>query len=262
MKRCMMERWSGILQVPMCHNNGANYNVAASLCLTPSKTLQDFIPSINEWGEPSSYNPSGFPASSSVVQLISNCLIKVKNEIGEHQKDMMEAKLTATESTCPKTIILGFSKGGIVLNQLVTELASTINTKENLPNISANQVIPFSKESFLDSITEVHFVDVGLNSPGAYLTNKETIKKLATRAEHKASSIQFIIHGTPRQWNDKSRPWIRDEKDTLVRLLEAESRASHGKLSVCNRLYFGNRNPDLQMHFEIIDALDISSGFS
>uniref|UniRef100_A0A7N0UPI2 Uncharacterized protein n=1 Tax=Kalanchoe fedtschenkoi TaxID=63787 RepID=A0A7N0UPI2_KALFE len=315
----MMERWSGILNVPLHPGSEACYRVAASLRLTPLKTLQvpsanaiffsgdrvegtgnpvierlsnlqriseilvskfgssinawvieastfngpfavytDFLPSVNQWGEPRSYNPAGFPASSSIFRLLMKCLAEAKNGIRGYGASPVQSTITATDSTHPKTIILGFSKGGTVLNQLVTEHAfSEIKPNSNLPTISKNQVIPYSRESLLESITQIHFVDVGLNSAGAYLTDQDTIRKLSKRAASGDSCIQFMFHGTPRQWSDKRRDWIRREKDELVDLLKTESQASHGKLAVCERLYFGDKAPDLQMHFEIIEALDI-----
>ena len=44
-----------------------------------------------------------------------------------------------------------------------------VNSQEEI------QIIPNSKETLLDSITENHYVDVGLNSAGAYLTNGDVI---------------------------------------------------------------------------------------
>ncbi|XP_059311172.1 uncharacterized protein LOC132062659 [Lycium ferocissimum] len=135
-----MDRWTGILKVPLYTNSTTYYRVAASLCLSPStnKSLsvpaanaiffngdkiegtgnpvierlsdlqkiaeilvskfgnsinawvveapvfngpfavyKDFIPSVNEYGEPKSYDADGFPASSSIVLLLWNCLKEV-----------------------------------------------------------------------------------------------------------------------------------------------------------------------------------------
>ncbi|GKB31220.1 hypothetical protein Tco_0870621, partial [Tanacetum coccineum] len=126
-----MERWRGILKVPLFPGSRGHYNVAASLCISTSSqsptlaplelhdpsvlTYQmnnacevrsickitmrffsdslvpsmnaiffngdrvkgtgnpviDFIPSVNKWGEPNSYDPTGFPAFSSTVSLLS-----------------------------------------------------------------------------------------------------------------------------------------------------------------------------------------------
>lgn len=38
---------------------------------------KDFIPSVNQYGEPKAYSPIGFPASTSTISLLSNCLEQV-----------------------------------------------------------------------------------------------------------------------------------------------------------------------------------------
>lgn len=308
-----MDRWSGVLKIPVYPNSRSLYKVAASLCLSPtSKTLavpsanvvffngdriegtgnpvieklsdlqniaeilvskfgnsinawvveastfngpfavyKDFIPCVNRWGEPDSYSVSGFPASTSIVSLLSNCFEEAENLISGREKEPFP-----TISFCqPKTTILGFSKGGTVLNQLVTELAFS-EAKSNEFQVE-NQIIPSSKESLLNSISEIHYVDVGLNTTGAYLTDRDVIKGISKRLSQGAGGVRFILHGTPRQWCDERRVLIRNEKDKLVQLLESEAQKSRGKLEVCERFYFGDRDPDLQMHFEIIETMDV-----
>ena len=165
-----------------------------------------------------------------------------------------------TPSSCffqPKTFILGFSKGGTVLNQLVTELGfSDIGSIGN--SSDEIHIVPKTKESFLNSVTEIHYVDVGLNCTGAYPTDPNVIERISNRIIRGAPGIRFILHGTPRQWGDSRRGWIRNEKDRLIHLLESEALRSEGKLQVYERYYFADRNPNLQMHFEIIENLDVS----
>lgn len=322
-----MDRWSGVLKVPLHPSSRVLYRVAASLCLSPtSKTLivpsanaiffngdrvqgtgnsvierlsnieqiaeilvskfggsvnawvveastfngpfavyKDFIPSVNQWGDPKSYSPSGFPASTSTVSLLSNCLEEAKKAISGRQKEPCPLGLSASCSYQPKTFILGFSKGGTVLNQLVTELGfSKVASIRSSPHIKESdvqeeyQILPTSKESLLNSIAEIHYVDVGLNSAGAYITDQDVICTISKRVAEGGGGIRFVVHGTPRQWRDKRRVWIRNEKDKLVHLLESEAEHSEGKLRVCERFYFADRPSNLQMHFEIIENLDVS----
>mmetsp|Transcript_18164 Transcript_18164/g.28169 ORF Transcript_18164/g.28169 Transcript_18164/m.28169 type:complete len:88 (-) Transcript_18164:3150-3413(-) len=64
-------------------------------------------------------------------------------------------------------ILVGFSKGGVVLNQLLTEMAFQKHTAVT--------------EGFaLKKISHVHYVDVGLNNRGAYLTDPETLARKHT----------------------------------------------------------------------------------
>lgn len=51
--------------------------IESSVYKGPFAVYKDFIPSVNQYGEPSSYHPIGFPASTSTVSLLSNCLEEV-----------------------------------------------------------------------------------------------------------------------------------------------------------------------------------------
>ncbi|KAL9298053.1 hypothetical protein ACSQ67_023949 [Phaseolus vulgaris] len=71
---------------------------------------------------------------------------------------------------CSTTFILGYSKGGTVLNQIVTELGfSNLGSNVNSPEVGSEDiyVVPKTKEDLLNSISDIHYVDVGLNTAGA-----------------------------------------------------------------------------------------------
>lgn len=224
---------------------------------------KDFIPSVNRYGEPKSYNPVGFPASNSTVSVLLNCLKEAKKVIPRREQESLTDSVSFNR---PKTCIFGFSKGGTVLNQLVAELGS-LEVKSHMKPQPANgefsnveediQIIPTTKEGLLNSISEIHYLDVGLNSAGAYITNHDVIERISKRLMQGAPGIRFVLHGTPRQWCDSNRVLIRNEKDKLVHLLESESRRSGGKLQVSEKFYFGDKPPSLQMHFEIIEDMDV-----
>ncbi|KAK1306938.1 hypothetical protein QJS10_CPA10g00958 [Acorus calamus] len=95
------------------------------------------------------------------------------------------------------------------------------STKDS-PRLQQVHIIPAFKESFLLSISNMHYVDVGLNSPGAYLTDHAVIKKIAEHLAPSVREIHIAIHGTPRQWCSSDCPWIRKEKDRLVQLLQED----------------------------------------
>ncbi|PQM41138.1 hypothetical protein Pyn_37093 [Prunus yedoensis var. nudiflora] len=284
-----MDRWCGVQKVPLNSNPRTYYRVAASLCLSSTSTTltigestnawvidvsvfngpfavyRDFIPSVNQWGEPKSYCPVGYPAFESIISLLSSCLQEVKNDIAR-EKELLEPGISASHFNIPKILIFGFSKGGTVLNQLVTELGFAVKPSGDPPLLEEKKIgvedeihiIPRTKQSLLNSIREIHYVDVGLNSPGAYVTDHSVIENISECLIQGARGISFVLHGTPRQWCDSRRPWIRKEKDKLVHLLESESQRSGGKLQVCEKFYFPDRPPALQMHFEVIDKLDLS----
>ncbi|XP_008813596.2 uncharacterized protein LOC103724189 [Phoenix dactylifera] len=246
--------------------------VDASTFNGPFAVYKEFIPSVNSRGEPKRYDPHGFPASSSIVAILSKCVEEVKSLISCSVTKQMPTDVhspASTSPTPPKTIILGFSKGGTVVNQLVTELAH-LNTEPAGNSMSSEKpssrlsqeiqdcICPISEGCLLFSISEFHYVDVGLNCTGAYLTDHTVIRKIAEHLLLYDASIRFTLHGTPRQWCDRHRPWICKEKDILRHLLEDEARRWEGKLKVTERFYFVNSPPNLQMHFEIIETMDIN----
>lgn len=154
-----------------------------------------------------------------------------------------------------------------MLNQLMSEISSLdtnfagtssamVEESKSMPE--KIQIIPTSKESFINSISEFHYIDVGLNSSGAYITDHNVVQRISQHLARGENSIRIVIHGTPRQWRDEQRGWIVKEKDELVRLLKSETENSGGKLQVHEKFYFSDRLPDLQMHFEIIEAMDVS----
>lgn len=227
--------------------------VEASTFNGPFAVYKEFIPCVNSLGEPKSYNPDGFPASTSTVSLLSKCLNEVKKVVIERgERPQTEACISSSHQ--PKTILFGFSKGGTVINQLVAELADASNAE----NCVECEIIPNSPESLLCNISEIHYVDVGLNSAGAYITDDSMIKKIVDSVSHRAGEIRFKLHGTPRQWCDSRRPWIRREKDKFLQLLEDANQKTAGRIQVCDRLYLANMSPNLQMHFEIIEIMDVS----
>ncbi|XP_073045276.1 uncharacterized protein [Primulina eburnea] len=240
------------------------YVVEASIFNGPFAVFKDFIPSVNENGEPKTYDATGFPASTSLVLLLSKFLGEATNAILGKQKEPYQSEASSSSSHKPETAILGFSKGGIILNQLLTELSFYETQKNTVSGGVTSQedssVIPTSKESLLSSISEIHYVDVGLNSNGAYLTDKDVIDRISECLSRRATGIRFLFHGTPRQWSDERRIWIRKEKDALVRLLKraAAARNDIDKLLIRERLYFPSKLPNLQMHFEIIEVMDVS----
>ncbi|XP_061997494.1 uncharacterized protein LOC133715133 isoform X2 [Rosa rugosa] len=296
-----MDRWRGVLKVPLHPLSRTCYRVAASLCLSPTSerlivpsanaiffggdrvagtgnlvierlsdlqniaeilvskiggsvnawvieasdfngpfaVYKDFIPSVNQWGEPKSYCPVGYPASGSIVSLLSNILEEVKNSIVRQNKLRSPGK-SASHFTQPETLIFGFSKGGTVLNQIVTELGFSdielsggeLVEEKKISMEEEIHIIPRTKETLLNSIREIHYVDVGLNSPGAYITDHSAIEKISKRLTQVDRGIRFILHGTPRQWRDSRRSWICNEKDKLVHLLESEAQRRGGKLQL------------------------------
>lgn len=88
------------------------------------------------------------------------------------------------------------------MNQLLSEISSldtnftetSCGIEEPTSQHEKIQIIPASKESFLNSISEVHYIDVGLNSSGAYITDYNVVQRISQRIARGANSVRIFIH--------------------------------------------------------------------
>ncbi|KAH7290986.1 hypothetical protein KP509_30G071600 [Ceratopteris richardii] len=171
----------------------------------------------------------------------------------------------------PQTLLFGFSKGGVVLNQLLSELSFAFRSMQNhgrertMERHESNQsprpqevICPATSEGFLSSIVEVHFLDVGLNCRGAYQTNVDVLEGVVAGAGTANEYLRLGFHGTPRQWSDPYRHWIADEKDFCISFLRKKAdEKGNAKFRTTEKLYFEHTRPSLQMHFEILESFEM-----
>lgn len=326
-----MERWTGVLHVPLSQG-GPLFRVAASLILTPSKSLavpransilftgdrvrgtgeptierlsdaaylagllagklageantwvvdaasfagqfavyRELVPSVDAVGDPERYDPTDLPAATGVANILSHCVGEIQNMIRrgslKDSENNQEPSASLLSHSPPKTIILGFSKGGVVVNQLVTELSCWASKSTNgLVDVSQrnpallvlNLLVPATASDVLSTISEFHYLDVGLNCAGAYITNLAVIKGIGNYVSQITDNLRFALHGTPRQWSDPNRPWILTEKDTMLQLLQDEAKNCEGRLLLSEKKYFDGRPLSLLMHFEILEVMDVA----
>eukprot|EP00253_Pinus_taeda_P001796 PITA_01796 len=269
-------------------SQGANFS--SSFCIVEKVcALEGFDPSwrlINL--DPGVKNQDGCTWSKEMSTFIA---LQVKAKISHECPSVVSGSTQSSNldswKKCPQSVVFGFSKGGVVLNQLLTEIAHSKDHVGNLRSESIggeladfsdvreqqqklnqehlerkteiNLLVPTTPQEFLESIQEFHYVDVGLNCPGAYQTDQAVIEGIGKAAASRKKGLRILLHGTPRQWADRLRPWISSEKDTfLVFLREQARKHKENKLEACEKLYFADRTPSLQMHFEIIEYLDLS----
>lgn len=176
------------------------------------------------------------------------------------------------------TFVMGFSKGGVVLNELLAEMAAleercgasspggTAAPQQAAGSDTGPPSImnPSPEDSdgataFLESIAEIHYIDVGLIRPGAYLTDPQKLSSVVRRGERRPLVIG--LHGTPRQWAEKKRPFIGEEKDRMLASLQAAAASTAGDPSgfrVFQRGYCEGQKVGMRMHFEIIDLVNFS----
>ncbi|XP_076854502.1 mitochondrial protein C2orf69 homolog [Brachyhypopomus gauderio] len=123
--------------------------------------------------------------------------------------------------------LVGFSKGCVVLNQMVHELAGARRDSELRP--------------FLDGIVEMYWLDGG--HPGGsetWVTDQRVLAHLA------ASGVALHAHVTPYEVRDPMRAWVGREHKSFIKSLE--------ELGACitHRLHFEDEPASIDNHFRVI----------
>jgi hypothetical protein len=158
--------------------------------------------------------------------------------------------------------VVGFSKGGVVLNQLLTDIGTKGLELRNRQGDDELLYSHTSKFNMLLAIRQVHYLDVGLNCPGAYLTDIQTLENLGSFLEMfhkpwedkgKCCPFEIGLHGTLRQWGGKDTRSKRliAERDAMIHGCKAAG------INIYMKLYAYDRceDPRLAMreHFKCIE---------
>lgn len=130
----------------------------------------------------------------------------------------------------PKTLV-GFSKGTVVLNQLLLELAQLSQAKPEL-------------DMFAQSVKKWCWLDGG-HSGGkmTWITQKEFLEHMVLR------NYKVEVRVTPYQVNDGLRPWIKQEEKRFSGFLGRSS------LDFVRSKYFEDEPPSIINHFKILNTL-------
>ena len=126
-------------------------------------------------------------------------------------------------------ILVGFSKGCMVLNQIACEL----------PRISTSNDTEL--QDFVRRIEEAYWLDGGNSGQAnAWVTDENTLF-------HVARVIPKVrVHVTPYQVNDKQRPWIGEEEKNFVTQLKSLG------MQIKEKIHYENKKPSLANHFKLL----------
>ncbi len=156
-----------------------------------------------------SSSPSGEP--SQYVGAVGKAMVELRRIVEDH------CRLVPAEGRADVDVsldVVGFSKGGVVLNQLLVEMGNACDTADD-----GNATRGADWLWAWQTVSALHYVDAGLNTIGAYVSAPETVLAFAAARRRLGSQLFVTIIGTWRQWADERRPWVRREADELAELL-------------------------------------------
>ncbi|UJR23051.1 hypothetical protein I4U23_026076 [Adineta vaga] len=176
--------------------------------------FSSFLPNTTEYGDPITYDTTDFT--------------------GLHQLHTFDQQISKSS---PNITLIGFSKGCVVLNQLLHEL-------------TAFRTIKIDNE-LTDFISRIHrfiWLDGGHNN-GDRTMIWPTDENLISTLEH--FQIQTEIYVTPFQINSKN-PYKKNHTEQYKKFLELLTSSSDCNNRVINRMHFKDDKPSIEKHFELL----------
>ncbi|XP_041057620.1 UPF0565 protein C2orf69 homolog isoform X1 [Carcharodon carcharias] len=191
---------------------------------------------LHTWTKPGESAHSSFaiaPDESSSTYCETPNGFAVKNNLGisnlecAHPGTQRECEDLKCTDPSLKFILIGFSKGCVVLNQLLYALSEAKKDEE--------------LAAFISNIKEMYWLDGGhAGGNNTWVTSPEILKGFAKMG------IPVHAHVTPYQVRDEMRAWIGKEHKKFIRLL-----AEYGA-KVTNQLHFENEAPTVDNHFRVL----------
>ncbi|XP_060086103.1 mitochondrial protein C2orf69 homolog [Ylistrum balloti] len=158
-----------------------------------------------------------------LVKLYSNILNRLQS--GDHDPENSCDKYTCNPNV--DIILIGFSKGCVVLNQFIYEL--------NLADLEKNV------KAFLEKVKSMYWLDGGHNGvSNTWITDRLLLKQLA------AQNFEIYTHVTPYQVMDPMRAWLGQEQATFVKELKDLG------ANVKNFEHHFKEKPSIEKHFDVL----------
>ncbi|KAK3108452.1 hypothetical protein FSP39_008211 [Pinctada imbricata] len=161
-----------------------------------------------------------------LVRLYRNCLetdrqARISNKVENACTDSIEDIFSKPIS------LVGFSKGCVVLNQLMFDLDP--NTQDE------------DQRKFIKNLKAVYWLDSGhVGDKNAWITDHEVLKKL------KDLNLSLYVHVTPYQIRDSIRKWIGEEEEIFVQKLKDLG------ANITEKKHFFREKGSIENHFKIL----------
>ncbi|CAH0518536.1 unnamed protein product [Peronospora belbahrii] len=187
----------------------------------------------DEYGAATKYDPTAF-ATKHLVSLIQNTQTTLRQQ-------------GVNVSTALPIHLIGFSKGGIVLNQLVTELVRYSFNKKRSNSGQIRQGSMFaSTRQFFSGVNSIHWLDSGNGLLEGALPTEELALSVLSRYER----LRLFVHVTPYQYHARTRPWIKAEVNSFV------NKMNFLGANIQLIIYYEGDEDSLASHFSILQAFD------
>jgi len=147
----------------------------------------------------------------------------------------MQNKMKQKPIKTDSLVIVGFSKGCVVLNQMLYEISAMCNA-EGVNH--SNDV-----QEFVQKIKAMYWLDGGHSGDDeVYVTSIGVLEGLTKLMK----SVKFFVHTSPYQTEDPSRPWKGEMKNAFVRQLKEKG------FDVVDKHHFEGQDISIMLHFNVL----------
>lgn len=158
-----------------------------------------------------------------------------------------------------RTVLVGHSRGGVVVSRLLSTRSDTSSE---------------GARALADSVVQAVWADVGSNVPGeAHITDatvaRTTVAIPATAvmwrdgpatAVGDVAKFRLTVVGTPRQWRDRRRAFVEEEKDAMLAIFR-DAATQQGGLQPIEQhaLWTDGGEGNLLDHFRVLEDVDFGA---
>lgn len=181
---------------------------------------------------------TGVPEYDASFGAIPHLRLLLKDAI---QQVCRERSLDDTDVVHLPVILVGFSKGCVVLNQVVYELSNYVDKEHHPAEAATSRMEKISQ--FVRRFKAFYWLDSGHSGDhGAWITDDRLLKTLASL------KAEIYVHVTPYQVCCSQRPWIGEEEKVFVEKLKSFGANVH------ETLHFEHDGRTLARHFQVLEV--------
>lgn len=248
-----ISRWKDFCLENTCSLLKQKFPNSAIWIVRPSRMLRNLFSSFHHFVESSI---TGVPEYDSAHGAIPHLELLLRDAVHQVVAQGVLEK-SAQETLALPLVLIGFSKGCVVLNQIVHELVNYVgllpSSRSPLPSPRGSPAqrsflfFPIANmerlKEFVGRIRVFYWLDAGHSGDhGAWVTDVDLLQTLTLL------QATIHVHVTPYQVLCPFRPWIGEEKCEFVAKLQQSG------ATVKETLHFEQEERSLERHFRVLEV--------
>lgn len=236
-----ISRWKDWSLEDTCLILGQKFPKAAIWIVRPSNMLRYLFSCFHNFVKSSIIGIPEYSSNHGSIEHLYYLLMSAFKRVCHERAKAKATTISKEELSVLPVTLIGFSKGCVVLNQILHELGNYSTTKWKLrgtPSPDHQQV-----NAFLNQIKAIYWLDAGHSGESqAWVTEDRLLDHLAELC------VDIHVHVTPHQVCCPNRPMFGEEEKIFVSKLKQKG------VNVVEQLHFGKEERSLLYHFKLLNV--------